>query len=70
MADLAGNIVTQVSAGQKQIVLAAGDRVVTVINPTTLTGGTIVSDSTVPAGKKFVGVAGAVNGLMSDAAAK
>ena len=66
MADLTGKTVQQVSTGAKQVSLKEGDRVVTVINPTTLVGGEIVSDGTVPVGKKFVGLAGAVSGLLAD----
>jgi len=67
MADLTGNVVVQVNAVAKRVDLKAGDRIVTVINPTTLVGGDIVNDSTIPADKKFTGVAGGVAGLMSDA---
>ena len=50
----------------KQVKLKAGDRIVTVINPTSLTGGEIINDSTIPANKSFVGVVGGVAGLLSD----
>jgi len=33
--------------------ITAGDRVVLVINPTTLTGGQVLADKVVPAGKKM-----------------
>lgn len=37
--------------------LAANQRIVVVIDPTTLTGGTVLADYTVPAGKTMKGTA-------------
>ena len=59
--------VSQVKVGAVQVGLKSGDRIVTVINPTTLEGGTIVTDGTVPAGKTMKGWAGAVSGQLTDA---